>query len=61
MKPTPEIANFEDASTMRWLTATLVPARRRNKHVPTAEAIDRIRDRVFTDTAASRAHRSIAA
>jgi hypothetical protein len=61
MQPVPEIASFEDASTMRWLAATLAPARRRSQDVPTAAAVDRIRDRVFSDSAPSRARRSIAA
>ncbi|MDP9238150.1 MAG: hypothetical protein M3P30_12275 [Chloroflexota bacterium] len=60
MKPTPEIANFEDASTVRWLTATLLPARHRIENVPSVEVIDRIRDRVFAE-GAPRAARSIAA
>jgi len=55
------INEIEDASTARWLSGALAPAQRRAKDGPTAEAIDRIRARVFGDAAPRKARRSIAA
>jgi len=61
MSNTSNISGIEDASTARWLSGALAPAQRRSKDGPTAEAIDRIRARVFGDAAPRKARRSIAA
>lgn len=61
MTTTNKLSDFEDATTARWLTATLAPAKRRTKEGPTTEAVDRIRARVFGDAAETRTRRSIAA
>jgi hypothetical protein len=55
------ITSIETATTARWLTRTLAPARARTKDAPTAEAVDRIRARVFGEPAAKKTERSIAA
>jgi hypothetical protein len=41
------ITSIEDASTARWLTQTLAPARDRVQAEPSDEALERIRARVF--------------
>lgn len=59
--PEPNISDFDDATAARWLRLKLEPARRDVAKAPTAEAVDRIRARVFGETAPRRRHRSIAA
>jgi hypothetical protein len=61
MSTNAKISDIEDASTSRWLATTLAPAQRRVKEGPSAEAIDRIRARVFGEAPARKATRSIAA
>lgn len=58
---TTNISEFEDATTARWLKDTLEPARRQVQAVPTAEAVDRMRERVFGEGAARRKQGKIAA
>lgn len=41
------VTSIEDASTARWLSKTLAPARNRVQAEPSEEAIERIRARVF--------------
>jgi hypothetical protein len=55
------ITDFDDAATVRWLRARLEPARVRTAATPAAEAVDRIRARVFGEATPRRGHRSIAA
>ncbi|MEX0611204.1 MAG: hypothetical protein WD229_03715 [Pirellulales bacterium] len=55
------VHSIEAASTARWLSRTLAPARARSKEAPTAEAVSRIRARVFGEPAQKKAERSIAA
>ena len=57
----PNISDFDDAATTRWLRLKLEPARRNVAAGPTAEAVDRIRARVFGDATPRRGHRPIAA
>jgi len=57
--PEPNISDFDDAAAARWLRLKLEPARRTVRKTPTAEAVDRIRARVFG--VAVRRRRSIAA
>ena len=59
--PEPNISDFDDAASARWLRLKLEPARRAVASAPTAEAVDRIRARVFGEAAPRRRHRSIAA
>ncbi len=59
--PEPNISEIDDAAAARWLRLKLEPARRTVAKAPTAEAIDRIRARVFGEAAPRRRHRSIAA
>ena len=59
--PEPNISAFDDASAARWLRMKLEPARRKVAGAPTAEAVDRIRARVFGEAVPRRRHRSIAA
>ena len=59
--PEPNISDFDDAAATRWLRLKLEPARRAVASAPTAEAVDRIRARVFGEAAPRRRHRSIAA
>ena len=61
ISPEPNISDFDDATAARWLRLTLEPTRRNGPKAPTAEAVDRIRARVFGDAAPRRRHRSIAA
>ena len=58
---TTNISEFEDATTARWLKDTLEPARRQVQAVPTAEAVDRMRERVFGEGAPRRKQGKIAA
>jgi hypothetical protein len=53
--------SLEAATTARWLTRALAPARARSRECPSAEAVDRIRERVFGEPAIRKTHRSIAA
>ena len=55
------IHNIETASTARWLSRALSRARARAKDGPSAEAVDRIRARVFGEQAEKKTQRSIAA
>jgi len=55
------VHSIETASTSRWLSRALAPARARSNEVPSAEAIDRIRARVFGETSPRKRERSIAA
>jgi|CXWL01.1.fsa_nt_gi hypothetical protein len=57
----PDISEFEDATTARWLKDALEPARRQAQAVPTAEAVDRMRERVFGEGTAPGKQRKIAA
>lgn len=59
--PEPNISDFDDAAASRWLRLKLESARRTVAKAPTAEAVDRIRARVFGDAVPRRRHRSIAA
>ena len=59
--PEPNISDYDDAAAARWLRLKLAPARQSVAKSPTAEAIDRIRARVFGDAVPRRRHRSIAA
>ncbi len=52
--------SFEEAAAARWLATTLAQARIDTKNVPSADAVDRIRARVFGPEPAQKA-RSIAA
>jgi len=52
---------IEAAATVRWLSATLAPARARVKASPSAAAIDRMRTRVLGPDAAKRRKQRIAA
>ncbi len=55
------ISTIEDAATSKWLTTALADARERMAQVPTDEALDRIRMRVFGETSPRKQRRSIAA
>ena len=55
------VSTIEDGSNSRWLAARLAPARARVAVVPTDEAVDRIRARVFGEAAARKKVRKIAA
>jgi hypothetical protein len=55
------VTDIEDTSTSRWLAGTLNDARADVQGVPTAEAVDRIRARVLSETAQRKTQRSIAA
>jgi len=59
--PELKIRHFDDAAAARLLRLTLEPVRRDLAGVPSADAIDRIRARVFGDAAHRRRHPSIAA
>ena len=59
---TPALPNeIEAATTARWLSATLAPARARTMAAPTSEAIDRIRTRVLSEETLRRRKQRIAA
>ena len=60
-RPAGNISDIDDAAAVRWLKATLEPARLHVGAAPTAEAVDRIRARIFGESAPRRHHRSIAA
>ena len=47
------ISSFEDATTAKWLASALAPTRRRTASEPNAEAVARIRTRVFGETQAA--------
>jgi hypothetical protein len=47
------ISSFEDASTAKWLASALAPTRGRTASVPSAEAVARIRTRVFGEAQGS--------
>lgn len=55
------ITMLEDAAASKWLASTLAAVRERTQLVPTDEALDRIRMRVFGTTSPRKQHRSIAA
>jgi hypothetical protein len=55
------VSTIEDASNARWLAAKLILARARAKETPSAEALDRIRARVFGPEAVRKKERRIAA
>jgi hypothetical protein len=55
------ITDIEDAATVRWLANTLAPARAEARRLPSEEALDRIRTRVFGDTATRKHRQRIAA
>lgn len=55
------ITTFEEATASRWLAATLEQARIDVHNVPTAEAVDRIRERVLGEPTPQKTQRSIAA
>lgn len=55
------VTTIEDATTARWLSKALAPARAEAASGPSAEAVDRIRARVFGEAAPRRAARKIAA
>ena len=56
-----QINSVEDAETSAWLAQTLEPARARLREAPTADAIDRIRARLFGEPERRKKDRSIAA
>jgi hypothetical protein len=60
-RPTTNISELEDSATARWLKDTLEPARNEVKAVPTAEAVNRMRERVFGEGVATSKQRKIAA
>lgn len=55
------VSRLEEATAAHWLAATLEQARLDVKSVPTAEAVDRIRERILGEPGARKAQRSIAA
>jgi hypothetical protein len=55
------VHSIEAASNARWLSRALAPARARSREAPTADVVDRIRARVFGETAEKKTDRSIAA
>jgi len=55
------VSTMEEAASARWLAATLEHARIDMQRVPTAEAVDRIREQVLGVAASRKAERSIAA
>jgi hypothetical protein len=46
-RTTATITDIQDAATARWLTTTLAPARSRSQAAPSAEAVERMRLRIF--------------
>jgi len=44
------ISEFEDTATADWLAEALAPARRRGQDMPTADAVARMRARIFVET-----------
>jgi hypothetical protein len=54
------ITDIEDAATVRWLARTLASARAESRREPSEAAIDRMRERIFGETA-RRPHRQRAA
>ena len=55
------VSDFEDAATARWLTAQLEPARKAVRDVPSAEAVARMRLRIFGQSAPEKKDTRIAA
>jgi len=55
------VTGIEPAATARWLARALEPARRDVRTGPTAEAVDRIRARVFGEALSAKPPRRIAA
>jgi hypothetical protein len=55
------VTDFEDAATAKWLTEKLEPARTLARGVPSAEAIARMRTRVFGEQAETKRQTRIAA
>lgn len=55
------ISDFEDAATARWLSAKLEPARKAAHDVPSAEAVARMRARIFGEAAPEKKDTRIAA
>lgn len=55
------VSTMEEAASARWLAATLEHARIDVQRVPTAEAVDRIRQRVLGERAPRKLRQSIAA
>ena len=61
-KQTPAAMNdIEAATTARWLTRALQPARAEAMAGPSAEAIDRIRARVFGEPTTKKRFKTLAA
>ncbi len=56
-----QVTDIQDAATARWLSKQLEPARADVQALPSGEAVDRIRARVFGDAATRKTSRSIAA
>lgn len=56
-----KVTDIEDAVTAKWLARALEPARARASVRPDAEAVERMRARVFGDALPRKAGRSIAA
>jgi hypothetical protein len=52
------ITPIEDTATMRWLARTLEPVRDDVASVPTGEAIERIRARLFSEPVSIRVKRT---
>ena len=60
-RPPAAITDIEDAATVRWLARTLAAARADARRLPSDEAVDRIRTRVFGDATARKHRQRIAA
>ncbi len=51
---TATVTDIEDVSTVKWLARALEPARARVKAGPMAEAVERMRARVFGEAGAKK-------
>jgi len=61
MKQPAAITDIEDAATVRWLARTLAQARAQARRHPSADAIGRMRTRVFGEHAMRKTRERIAA
>ena len=55
------ITDIEAATTARWLVKALAPARAEAARVPSEEAVDRMRARIFGEDTAKKRTRTLAA